>query len=100
MRKSLKIYETRISLYERSRGKCENCGKPMQFDKAQISHKIPQYKRYLKKWGEEVIHHPLNLAVVCSLKCNSAVLLDPATRPIEAQELIRRIRNDTGGNDT
>jgi hypothetical protein len=27
----------------------------------------------LKKWGAEVIHHPVNLRAVCSLKCNASV---------------------------
>ena len=60
----------------------------------QLAHKIPATKGYLKRYGKEVIHHPLNLATVCSLKCNDAVLLDPKTHPIEAEELIRRIKNE------
>lgn len=97
MNKSLKIYETQILLYERAKGLCENCGKPVMFSNMQTGHKIPQHKRYIEMYGEEVIHHPLNLAMVCSLKCNDAVLLDPKTHPIEAKELIERIKEDLDG---
>jgi ketosteroid isomerase-like protein len=48
----------------------------------------------LKQYGKEVINHPLNLATVCSLKCNDAVLLDPKTHPIEARELIEKIKEE------
>jgi len=60
----------------------------------QIAHRIPQTKRNLKVYGKAILHHPLNLATVCSLKCNSAVLLSPATHPLEANELIRKIKNE------
>ena len=99
MNKSLKIYETQILLYERARGLCENCGKPVMFANMQIGHKIPQYKRYIEMYGEDIIHHPLNLAMVCSNRCNDAVLLDPKTHPIEAQELIEKIKEELNGKD-
>ena len=51
-------------------------------------------KSYLKQYGKEVIHPPLNLATVCSLKCNDAVLLDPKTHPIEAK---KNDRENQGG---
>ena len=63
----------------------------MHLGNLQLAHRIPKAKSYLKKYGKEVIHHKLNLATVCSLKCNDAVLLDPKTHPIEAQELIEKI---------
>ncbi|MHC1623303.1 MAG: hypothetical protein ACXQTR_01780 [Candidatus Methanospirareceae archaeon] len=73
---------------------CEVCGKPVTLQTAQLAHRIPKTKGYIKRYGSEVIHHDLNIAVVCSLRCNSAVLLDPSTHPIEAQDLVQRIRHD------
>lgn len=74
--------------------RCEVCGKPVSYQTAQLAHKIPSTKSYLQRYGEDIIHHRLNLAVVCSLKCNSAVLLDPKSHPIEARELIEKIKEE------
>ena len=72
--------------------KCEVCGKPLHLGNLQLAHICPATKGYLKKYGKDVINHPLNLATVCSLKCNDDVLLDPKTHPIEAQELMEKIK--------
>jgi 5-methylcytosine-specific restriction endonuclease McrA len=92
-RERFEYQENRIRLMIERGCVCEVCGKPLHLGNLQLAHRIPKAKRYLKKYGKEVIHHPLNLATVCSLKCNDAVLLDPKTHPIEAAELIRRIKN-------
>ena len=84
--------ENRMRLMVERGCKCEVCGKPLHLGNLQLAHICPATKGYLKKYGKDVIHHPLNLATVCSLKCNDAVLLDPKTHPIEAQELIDRIK--------
>ena len=84
--------ENRLRLMIDRGCKCEVCGNPLHLGNLQLAHRIPKSKSYLKQYGKEVIHHPLNLATVCSLKCNDAVLLDPKTHPIEAQELIEKIK--------
>jgi len=89
--------ENRIRLMVERGCKCEVCGKPLHLSNLQIAHRITKAKSYLKQYGKEVIHHPLNLATVCSLRCNSAVLLSPATHPLEAAELIERIRENLRG---
>jgi len=86
--------ENRIRLMVERGCKCEVCGKPLHLGNLQLAHICPATKGYLKKYGKEVIHHPLNLATVCSLKCNDAVLLDPKTHPIEAKELIEKIKEE------
>ena len=48
---------------------CEICGKLLI--NGQLAHRIKKSKYNLKKYGEEIIHHPVNLKVVCSLYCNS-----------------------------
>ena len=72
--------------------RCEVCGKPVSYQTAQLAHIIEKSKANLKRYGAEIIHHPLNMKVVCSLRCNSACLRSPSTHPIEAQELIERIK--------
>jgi hypothetical protein len=73
---------------------CAVCKKPLTLDNAQYAHRIPKHKKYIKKYGKEVINSRFNLALVCSLKCNCAVLLDPATHPVEAAELIKQIKEE------
>ena len=60
----------------------------------QLAHRIPKTKAYLRRWGKEIIHHRLNLVAVCGLRCNAAVLLDPATHPIESEALVDQIRSE------
>ena len=84
--------ENRMRLMVERGCTCEVCGNHLDYGNLQLAHRLPKSKGYLKKYGKEVIHHPLNLATVCSLKCNDAVLLDPKTHPIEAQELIEKIK--------
>jgi hypothetical protein len=55
----------------------------------QLAHVLPQWaKRY---WGERVIHHPLNLRWVCSLRCNKLVEISPKSRPVAAEAYAKRI---------
>jgi hypothetical protein len=91
--------ENRIRMMVERGCKCEVCGKQLHLGNLQLAHRIPKTKGYLKQYGKEVIHHPLNLATVCSLECNSRVLLDPKTHPIEAKELIERIKEELHGRN-
>lgn len=51
-------------------GVCEVCGKPLTA--WQGAHRIANTNANRKKWGSWVIDSPLNIAIVCSLKCNDA----------------------------
>lgn len=55
---------------------CEVCGKRFGASSLQLAHRIPKHKAYLKQWGENILHHPLNLVLTCD-KCNSSVILNP-----------------------
>ena len=83
----------RSRLYARSQGFCEACGKPL-YEGFQLAHIIPRTKHNLREYGNEVIHHDLKLKVVCSLKCNAAVLKNLATHPVEGRELIAKIKKE------
>lgn len=73
---------------------CEVCGKRLTVQNAQLAHRIPQTKGYMKRYGRRVLHHEYNLACVCSLRCNAHVLIDPKTHPIEANRLIGKIKEN------
>lgn len=96
-RKSQEIMEMKIHLIAKQGGRCEKCHQPLALSDCQLAHRIPQTKYNLRTYGKNVMHHEYNLAAVCSLECNSAVLLSPATHPLEAAELIERIRENLKG---
>jgi hypothetical protein len=73
-------YESKFySKYYHSDGLCEVCGKPLVFGRPQLAHRIPDTKMYQKMYGTDILSHELNLVLVCSLKCNSSVLIDKKT---------------------
>lgn len=90
----IEVSETKIRKCQEQLYKCGVCGKPITPYNCQLAHKIPKTKFLLKHYGKDIIHHDLNLVAVCSLKCNSAVLCDPKTKPIEANELIEKIKEN------
>lgn len=94
-REKLEAEEEKKRRVALSRGICEVCGKHCG-DYPQMAHIIP--KGYVKKYGKAVMSHPLIFKLVWSAKCNDNALLDPKTHPIEAAELIKRIREDLNGN--
>lgn len=53
-----------------SGGVCEVCGKTLTTSTWQGAHRIANTQANRKKWGDFIIDHPLNIAIVCSLKCN------------------------------
>lgn len=66
-------------------GVCAVCGKPLHTVNAQGAHRIANTQANRRKWGALVIDHPLNVAMVCSLKCNDACNI--GYRPNEALRL-------------
>ncbi len=72
-REKFDIAQKKIQIYNLRGGTCEVCGKVIPYAEAQIAHRICKSKANLKKYGKEIIHHNLNLALTCSLKCNSGV---------------------------
>jgi len=87
----LDAQELKLKMYEDAGCKCSVCGKLLPYNEAQLAHKIHQGKAALKKYGAEIIHHRLNMAITCA-KCNSSVLIDH--KPIEREALIDIILAD------
>lgn len=86
-REQLRIAETKKRKLLQEGYRCEVCGEPVTPWTMQLAHRIPKSKMNLRKYGKEVIHHDLNLAVTCSLQCNSAVII----HGIDEQKLVNQI---------
>ena len=87
-----KLFEFQMKkqrIYIDRRGLCEVCGRFVLYSDYQLAHRIPKTKFNLKMYGPEVIHHPMNLALTCGLRCNAAVNINH--KPIEKQRLIDEI---------
>ena len=91
-REKIEVAETKIRICQKQYFKCGVCGELITPYTLQLAHRIPKTKYNLKTYGKEIIHNDLNMVACCSLKCNSSVLLDPKTHPIEAMELIEEIK--------
>lgn len=61
--------EQRWQAMSSSGGTCEVCGAPF-YNRPQGAHRIANTLANRKKWGDSIIDHPLNIAIVCSLECN------------------------------
>lgn len=63
----------RLDIFERDGFRCV-CGKSVYaYGTPQLAHRLPQRKHLIKKYGKDIIHHPVNLVSTCSLKCNASV---------------------------
>ena len=74
---------------------CGVCEKQFSASELQLAHIIPKHVNHIKKWGLEVIHHPLNIVLTCNSKqgkCNDSVMLNPNSIPGLLH--IKRIQDD------
>lgn len=60
-----------------------------------MSHRIPQRKHFVKRYGKDVVHHPLNFAACCGLTCNNKVSI--GNHPVAIEQLVAEIREDLDG---
>jgi hypothetical protein len=65
--------------YEEQGGICAGCNKPMRKDEyLHLSHQLPQRTWLKKKYGEDVIHHELNMKLThANDLCNQRVQMSP-----------------------
>lgn len=66
-------------------GRCAVCGKLLDRNTAQGAHRIANTQANRRKWGSLIIDHPLNVAMVCSPRCNDACNI--GYRPYECLRL-------------
>ncbi len=70
-------------------GVCEVCGRVLTPSTWQGAHRIANTKPNREHWGSWIIDHPMNIAIVCSLACNSNCNI--GNRPGECLELVSKI---------
>lgn len=79
--------------FYRQRGRCAACNKIFSiFDSVELAHICPQRKWLIKKYGKEIIHHPLNMKLTHTGECNSSVQISPNKTAL-LEEHIDMIRN-------
>ena len=75
--------------------KCFTCKKLFtNYLEVQLAHRLIRSKPNLKLYGYEIIDHVLNLRATHGGACNDAVIINRATKPIEALELIKEIEDN------
>ena len=72
---------------------CEVCGKRFGQSSLQLAHKIAATKFNIAEFGRDVMYHPDMMVLTCD-KCNSSVLINRASNPIDAMLLIENIKAD------
>ena len=89
-RQSLEASEQREQIFRDADYRCEVCGKSIYtYGTPQLAHRIAQTKANIKRYNLAVIHNRLNLAPVCSLKCNDKCNI--GNRPEQVKELVEKI---------
>jgi 5-methylcytosine-specific restriction endonuclease McrA len=72
---------------------CEVCGKRFGSSQLQLAHRISASKHNIAEYGRKVMYHHDMMVLTCD-KCNSSVLMNIASNPIQAMELINSIKAD------
>jgi 5-methylcytosine-specific restriction endonuclease McrA len=85
-RARFETYEQRLAIYERDGGICQYCGKPVDINSFQVAHKIARTVWTLKKYGREIIEHPLNKACTHAGACND--LIQVTNNPCEREKIV------------
>ena len=84
--------EKRADIFIKANYVCEACGNDVRSIQPQLGHRINQSKVNLKKYGEAILHHELNLAPTCSNRCNAKVSLYGKYTSID--RLVARIKKE------
>lgn len=87
----------RVDIFHRDEFTCQHCGDPVTLTgkQAQIAHLIPNTISAKKRYGGDVIDHPLNVVLTCSLRCNNAVQL--SNNPEACAIIARKVKNEEAG---
>ena len=87
----MKNYEVKyLAKYYKQNGLCFYCKKPLN-NSGQLAHRVIKSKANLKKYGEEIINHEMNLRLTCPA-CNSRAIIEHKTE--RKKKLIEKIQNE------
>ena len=89
-RKRFEQAEERLRIYTRDHGICQACGKPVPMDGFEVAHRIANTIANRKRYGDEVIDHPLNKAMTHQGRCNSA--MNCGFRPDECSRIVEAVK--------
>lgn len=93
-RKRFEVYEERLRIYSRDGGICQSCGKPVGVNEFEVAHRIANTVMGRKRYGTEVIDHPLNKATTHRGRCNDAQ--NCGFNPEKCREIVEAIRESKG----
>ena len=94
-RQRFDMQEQRQEIFKRDNYACQACGGSIyRLGTPQLAHRISQGVANVKRYGKEVIHHELNMASVCCLKCNDAMNIGFSTK--QADALAEKIKQEIG----
>ena len=93
-KKPIKDYDLKKRYLLHKQGmKCYSCGQIFtSYSEVQLAHRLIRSKPNLKLYGYEIIDHVLNLRATHGGACNDKVIINRATKPLEAMELIEEIK--------
>ena len=93
-RLTVEISDMKISKHREQGGICPACFLPVFAEQGELAHFIPQREWAVKRWGADVVHHPLNMALTHPGTCNSRMQLSPNGQIAELRaQRIRAIIN-------
>ncbi len=84
-KEKIEANERKQELIQSLNGTCQKCFH--QFDNLHLSHKISASKTNIRLFGRKVMYHELMMLITCS-DCNSSVMKNRGSNPIQAQELL------------
>lgn len=89
-RSRLEVYEERLAIHTRDLGICRSCGRPVGVNSFQVAHRIANTVANRKRYGAEIIDHPLNKATTHAGRCNDA--MNCGFNPEKCREIVEAIR--------
>jgi len=95
-RKRFEQDEERLRIYARDHGICQACGEPVDVNAFEIAHRIANTIANRKRYGNEVIDHPLNKATTHPGRCNDA--MNCGFRPDECRRIVDAIERSKDGS--